>query len=42
MEKKKIGLAALGHFVCDTNTGALPALIPFLAAAHGYSFEPAA
>ena len=39
MEKKKIGLAALGHFVCDTNTGALPALIPFLAAAHGYSYS---
>ncbi|MBP3730294.1 MAG: MFS transporter [Mailhella sp.] len=39
MEKRKIGLAAAGHFVCDINTGALPALIPFLAAAHGYSYS---
>jgi MFS transporter, FSR family, fosmidomycin resistance protein len=35
---KLIGLLALGHFVIDTNQGALPALLPFLKAAHGLSY----
>ena len=35
---KMIGLLALGHLVVDTNQGALPALLPFLKAAHGWSY----
>ena len=35
---KLIGLLALGHLVVDTNQGALPALLPFLKAAHGLSY----
>jgi FSR family fosmidomycin resistance protein-like MFS transporter len=38
---KLIGLLALGHFVIDANQGALPAILPFLKAAHGLSYAQA-
>ncbi len=37
-DAKLIGLLALGHLVVDTNQGALPALLPFVKAAHGLSY----
>ena len=39
MQTKKICLASLSHFFCDLNTGALPALIPFLISAYGWSYS---
>ncbi|MCR5815157.1 MAG: MFS transporter [Desulfovibrio sp.] len=39
MDKKKIFLASFSHFLCDVNTGALPALLPFLVASHGLSYS---
>ncbi|MBO4335003.1 MAG: MFS transporter [Desulfovibrio sp.] len=39
MDKRKIFLAAFSHFLCDVNTGALPALLPFLVASHGLSYS---
>jgi FSR family fosmidomycin resistance protein-like MFS transporter len=38
---KLIGLLALGHFVVDVNQGSLPAILPFLKAAHGLSYAQA-
>jgi FSR family fosmidomycin resistance protein-like MFS transporter len=38
---KLIGLLALGHFVIDANQGSLPAILPFLKAAHGLSYAQA-
>ncbi len=38
---KLIGLLALGHLVIDTNQGSLPAILPFLKAAHGLSYAQA-
>jgi MFS transporter, FSR family, fosmidomycin resistance protein len=35
---KLIGLLALGHLVVDANQGSLPALLPFLKAAHNLSY----
>lgn len=35
---KLIGLLALGHLVTDVNQGALPAVLPFLKAAHQLSY----
>jgi FSR family fosmidomycin resistance protein-like MFS transporter len=37
-----IALLALGHCVVDINQGALPAVLPFLKAAHGLSYAQAA
>lgn len=37
-----IALLALGHLVIDVNQGSLPALLPFLKAAHGLSYEAVA
>lgn len=42
MDKKKIFLVSLGHLSCDVNSGAIPAIIPFLIAAHGFSYQAAA
>ena len=39
---KLIALLALGHCVVDINQGALPAVLPFLKAAHGLSYAQAA
>lgn len=36
--KPAVGLLAAGHVVTDLFQGAVPAIIPFLAAAHGYSY----
>ncbi len=38
---KLIGLLALGHLVIDVNQGSLPAVLPFLRAAHGLSYAEA-
>ena len=35
-------LMSLGHFCSDINQGALSAVLPFLIAAHGYSYATAA
>lgn len=37
-----IALQALGYLVVDVNQGSLPAILPFLRAAHGLSCAPAA
>lgn len=42
MEKKKIFLVSLGHLSCDVNSGALPALLPFLIANYGFNYQAAA
>jgi FSR family fosmidomycin resistance protein-like MFS transporter len=39
---KLIALLALGHLVIDVNQGSLPALLPFLKAAHNLSYAAAA
>jgi FSR family fosmidomycin resistance protein-like MFS transporter len=39
---KLIALLALGHFVIDTNQGALPAVLPFLKQWHGLTYAQAA
>ena len=39
---KLISLLALGHFVVDLNQGSLPALLPFLKAAHQLSYAAVA
>jgi FSR family fosmidomycin resistance protein-like MFS transporter len=39
---KLIALLALGHCVIDVNQGSLPAVLPFLKAAHGLSYAQAA
>jgi MFS transporter, FSR family, fosmidomycin resistance protein len=38
---KLIGLLALGHLVIDVNQGSLPAILPFLKAAHALSYAEA-
>ncbi|HET9488433.1 MAG TPA: MFS transporter [Methylomirabilota bacterium] len=38
---KLIGLLALGHLVVDVNQGSLPAILPFLKAAHALSYAQA-
>lgn len=42
MEKRKLGLIALGHLSCDINGGALPAALPYLRAAHGLDYQATA
>src|SRR5437762_956555 len=37
-----IALLALGHLVIDLNQGAIPAVLPFLRTAHGWSYAQAA
>ena len=39
MDKKKILLLSLGHLSCDVNGGALPAVLPFLRASYGLSYQ---
>ena len=39
MNYKKILLLSLGHLSCDLNSHALPALLPYLAAAHGFDYQ---
>ena len=33
MNKKQILFASFSHFVCDVNSGSLPAILPFLISA---------
>lgn len=40
-DARLIGLLALGHLVIDVNQGSLPAVLPFLKAAHGLSYAEA-
>lgn len=42
MEKRKLGLVALGHLSCDINGGALPATLPYLRAAHELDYQATA
>ena len=39
MDLKKIWLLAIGHLSCDINSHALPALLPYLAAAHDFDYQ---
>lgn len=39
MDKKKILLVSLGHLSCDINGGALPAALPYVRAAHNFSYQ---
>lgn len=39
MDKKKIFLLSLGHLSCDINGGALPAVLPFVRASYGLSYQ---
>jgi len=39
MDYKKISLISLGHLSCDINSHALPALLPYLAAAHDLDYQ---
>lgn len=39
MNFKKILTISLGHLSCDINGGALPTLLPFLAAMHNFSYQ---
>lgn len=39
MDYKKISLISLGHLSCDINAHALPALLPYLAAAHDLDYQ---
>ena len=39
MNYRKIFLLSLGHLSCDLNSHALPALLPFLAAAHNFDYQ---
>ncbi len=39
MDYKKIFLISLGHMSCDVNVHALPALLPYLVAAHGFDYR---
>ena len=41
MDLRKILLISLGHLSCDLNGGALPSLMPYLAAAHGFNYQAA-
>ena len=41
MNKKQILFASFSHFVCDVNSGSLPAILPFLISAHGLSYSMA-
>ena len=42
MDKKKILLVSLGHLSCDVNSGALPAVLPFVRAAYGLNYQATA
>lgn len=39
MDKKKLFLVTLGHLSCDINSGALPASLPYLRAAHNLDYQ---
>lgn len=39
MDYKKIFLVSLGHLSCDVNAHALPALLPYLAAAYHFDYQ---
>lgn len=39
MDKKKIALLALGHLSNDVNSGALPAALPYVRAAHALDYQ---
>ncbi|HIU17866.1 MAG TPA: MFS transporter [Candidatus Avidesulfovibrio excrementigallinarum] len=42
MDKKKIVIVSMGHLACDINSGALPAILPFLIAEYGFGYKAAA
>ena len=42
MNKRSIYLLSTGHLVTDLNQGALPAMLPFLVASHGFTYAAAA
>lgn len=42
MERRKLALVSLGHLSCDINGGALPAVLPYLRAAHGLDYQATA
>lgn len=42
MKRRLIALLTAGHIITDINQGALPALLPFLMAAHNFSYAAAA
>ena len=39
MDYKRLSLISLGHLSCDINAHALPALLPYLAAAYGFDYK---
>ena len=41
MDVSKVLLVSLGHLSCDVNGGALPALLPFLRAEYGFTYQAA-
>ena len=41
MDVRKVLLVSLGHLSCDVNGGALPALLPFLRAEYGFTYQAA-
>lgn len=42
MDKKKIFMVSLGHLSCDVNSGALPAILPYLITRYGFNYQAAA
>lgn len=42
VDRKKLFLVSLGHMSCDVNGGAVPALLPFLRAEYGFTYQAAA
>ena len=41
MDVRKVLLVSLGHLSCDVNGGGLPALLPFLRAEYGFTYQAA-
>ncbi|MBQ7608050.1 MAG: MFS transporter [Desulfovibrionaceae bacterium] len=39
MDTRKVSLASFSHFVCDVNTGALPAILPYFVSTYGFSYS---
>ena len=42
MDKKKSVIVSMGHLACDINSGALPAILPFLITEYGFGYKAAA
>ena len=41
MDIRKVLVISLGHLSCDINGGALPTLLPYLAAMHNFDYQTA-